>query len=83
MVNLNKCRRGEKKKVTQMNWTRRTTRMKNKKLFYLFVSYMVVVTLTKPSQPYALILCTWFNHGLMLTTLNKMKSISNKNGFEE
>lgn len=25
--------------VTQMNWTRRTTRMKNKKLFSLFVTY--------------------------------------------
>lgn len=54
-------RKSNKKKnsaVTQTNWTRRTTRMKNKTPFCLFVGYPTVVTL-KQAQPAT---CVGFMH---------------------
>lgn len=61
--------------VTQMNWTRRTIRMKNKKLFCFFVTYPTVVTLRKPSRPHVVVSCTWLKLGLTLGMLKRKRQL--------
>lgn len=61
--------------VTQMNWTRRTIRMKNKKLFCFFVTYPTVVTLRKPSRPHVAVSCTWIKLGLTLAMLKRKRQL--------
>ena len=76
----------EKKKkteLTQMKWTRRTTRMKNKKLFCLSVSYPTVATMRKPSQPHVVVLRKWIESGLTQATLIWTVNFNNKNVFVE
>ena len=69
---VEETKKKEKKKkteLTQMKWTRRTTRMKNKKLFCLSVSYPTVATMRKPSQPHVVVLRKWIESGLTQATL--------------
>lgn len=82
-VEETKRKKQKKTELTQMKWTRRTTRMKNKKLFCLSVSYPTVATMRKPSQPHVVVLRKWIESGLTQATLIWAVNFNNKNVFVE